>query len=412
MLSLPAAAAVILLLLTLLNVGLTCAVVRMLRRPLAPLLSDDECPPGLVVLCLRGGDEFLDRSLRLLFRQDYPRYRVRVVLDSADDPARQFVDRVMAELRPPHVEVVTLAERHPTCTYKMSGILWGTRELPPGTEFVALMDGDTVPHRTWLRELATPLIRGGALCSTGNRWFFPEVSSPAAMVRSVWGASALLLMTVFRIPWGGTMAVRREVIQDERVRERLRHAFSEDTTLGQFVEEIGGRVHIEPRLIILNREQIGLGSFFRFEIRQLLAVRLQHRCWKWMALHGLTSLPLLAYPLARLAGMPTGQGVGAAFLAYSLTLGWQSLQLGAEVRRLLEAREEELPTWSLRRVWHAIVAVPATLLLHWAAVVRALGARRVMWRGVHYRIGRETPLRVLYHESPELVPEASRRRAA
>lgn len=412
MLSLPAAAAIILLVLAILNVGLTLAVIRVLRRPQAPLLSDDECPPGLVVLCLRGGDEFLDRSLRLLFQQDYPRYRVRVVLDAVDDPAREYVDRVMAELRPPHVEVVTLQERYPTCTYKMSGILWGTRDLPPGTAFVALMDGDTVPHSTWLRELATPLVRAGAMCSTGNRWFFPEVSSPAAMVRSVWGASALLLMTVFRIPWGGTMAVRREVIEDERLRERLRHAFSEDTTIGQFVEENGGRVHIEPRLIILNREQVGLGSFFRFEIRQLLAVRLQHRCWKWMALHGLTTIPLAAYPLARLAGMPTGQGVGAAFLAYSLTLGWQSLRLGGEVGRLLEARQEDIPAWSLTRLGHALIAIPATLLLHWAAVARALGARRVTWRGVHYQIGGETPLRVLYHESPEAVPAPPQRQAA
>ena len=75
-------------LLALFNIAAAVAAMRLLRRRAPALLSDEEAPPGLVLLCLRGGDPFLAQSLRSLFAQDYPDYRVRIVLDSASDSAR------------------------------------------------------------------------------------------------------------------------------------------------------------------------------------------------------------------------------------------------------------------------------------------------------------------------------------
>lgn len=393
------AVGVILIAGALFNLATAFMVQRMLRRPLTPLVTDDEAPLGLVVLCLRGGDEFLDRSLRRLFTQDYPRYRVRIVLDSAQDTARPYVDQVIRELEPAHVEVVTLGERFDTCTYKMSGILWGTRSLPEGTAFVALMDGDTVPHSTWLRELATPLVRDGALCSTGNRWYFPERPEFASLVRVCWGAGALIMMSLNRIPWGGTMAFRREVIADERLRDRIRHAFSEDTTIGQFVNELGGRVEVDPRLLIVNFEGTSLKGFFGFETRQLLAARLQHRAWGWIVACGTAGLPMLVYPLARIGGWRPDRLLDALFAVYFFSLATQAILFGPAVRRLLRMRDEYLPRWNARRVVLGLLAAPTAQLLHLVAIVRAITMRVVVWRGVHYRIGHNPRLLVVHDES-------------
>jgi hypothetical protein len=265
---------------------------------------------------------------------------------------------------------------------------------------VALMDGDTVPHRSWLRELATPLIRDQAKCCTGNRWYFPEVPTLGSMIRVAWGAGALIMMSLFRIPWGGTMAFRREVIEDERLRDRIRHAFSEDTTIGQFVNELGSRVEIDPRLMIVNYEQIAIPGFFNFDTRQLLAVRLQHRRWPWVALYGLVGLPLLPYPLARLCGWSPETAVDVAFGAYFFSYAMQVVLFAPAIRGMLRTRNESLPGWNLRRVLFGLLALAVTPLLHAIALVRACTMRRVVWRGVTYQLGANPRLQVVGDESP------------
>ena len=290
-------------LLALLRLAECLFIVRYIRRVGTEPLADDESPPVLVVLCLRGGDPFLSRTLRALIAQGYPNFRVRIIVDSPEDEAHQNLREVLGEPPPEHVEVRTLMERHQTCTFKMSGILHGTVDLPEDVALVALMDGDTVPHASWLRELATPIVRGDAAVTTGNRWFSPDRPTLGSMCRFWWNAAAVPQMTFFHMPWGGTMAIRRDLITDERLRDRLQHACSEDTTVGQFAREQGHHVHFEPSLVILNREEIDLTSFFNFETRQLLFTRLEFRPYRWMVLIGLASIAVVIYPLTRACGL-------------------------------------------------------------------------------------------------------------
>lgn len=378
--------------------------IRHLRQPQSPLLEGAECPPALVILCLRGGDPFLHRSLGLLIDQDYPRYRIRIVVDSPDDEAHQYLKKVFGESPPAHVEILTLTERHSTCTYKMSGILFGSQNLPEGTACVAFMDGDTVPHRTWLRELATPIVRDGAGVSTGNRWYAPQQLSLGSLCRVWWGASALSLMTWFRIPWGGTMAVRSDLLRDEELRTRLRHAYSEDTTIGQFAADRGERIEFPPTLVILNREVIGMRSLFQFDVRQMFAVRLTHQCWPLMALHGVVSGLTLTYPLWRLCGLPVSGMADVAFAVFIFAWGTIELVQMVSIRQILATRGDRLAGWSEPLRWfYALLALIVLPCLHMAAVLHAATLRRIYWRGVWYRIGGQPPLRV---ERDEWMPAA------
>src|SRR5690606_22940746 len=161
-------------------------LLRAFRSGSPPRLEDAECPPVLVVMCLRGTDPFLSRSLRELFRQDYPNYRVRIVLDSESDPAGGLVEEVRRELGAGHVEIISLTSRDRFCSAKMSALLRGTSDLPVQIEFVATFDGDCVLHRSCLRELIAPLVREDATVTTGNRWYVPETLSLAAVARMQW----------------------------------------------------------------------------------------------------------------------------------------------------------------------------------------------------------------------------------
>lgn len=375
------------------HVMLTWRIVRRLLRPDPALLTDDECPPALVVLCLRGGDPFLHRTLNRLLDQGYPRYRIRIMLDSATDEARGYVEEALGSSPPENVEVRYLENRHATCTYKMSGILAATEELPPGTQIVALLDGDTVLHRTWLRELATPFIREGATVVTGNRWYVPDRATLPNLVRFWWSSSALALMYVLRIPWGGTLAVRAETIQDPELRHRIQHAFSEDTTIGQFANERGGRVSFQRALIINNGEDITLRGLFNFDSRQLIAVKMQHRGWRWLGLHGLVASVWIIFPVLR-GWSDFEPWVIFTFRSLLAVLLVQAFLQDWCIRRVLRQRGERLPWWNPWRLFLSLIALLIVPFVHVPAAIRAYFSRRIVWRGVSYRLGGTPPVQV------------------
>jgi glycosyltransferase involved in cell wall biosynthesis len=368
--------------------------VRRLRPVRRNLLDDAHAPPALVVLCLRGGDPFLDRTLARLIDQDYPHYRVRIVVDSLHDGAAAAVQAFLALHPAPHVEVQTLARRFSTCTGKLSSLLQATRKLPPEVELVAILDGDTVLHRGWLRELASTIVVQEADVATGNRWYIPEHSSFPNYIRYWWNSSALGLMAWFRIPWGGTTAVRRWVIEHPELRKRLRFAFSDDTTIGQFAREQGAVIQFRPQLVINNAESTSLRGFFNFEIRQLLAVKMQHRAWPWLALHGILATVFIAFPLSRLWVEPAAwiKLLFRCGLAVSLLTPCVQEWL---LRRTFRERGESPPRWTIRRLTTATLALAALPVVHLAAIVRATVSQVIQWRGVEYRLQGEPPVQIL-----------------
>ncbi|MFV0444132.1 MAG: glycosyltransferase [Planctomycetaceae bacterium] len=383
--------------LSVVHLVLLTRTVRRLLTPDAPLLQDQECQPAVVLLCLRGDDPHLPRTLARLAELDYPDYRIRIMLDSETDAAGEAIRRVLSPQLVERFEVRVLTKRFDSCTYKMSAILEGTRELPPGTAVLALLDGDTVLHRSWLRELATPILRGQAEVVTGNRWYIPERTTLANLVRYWWSSSALSLMYVLKLPFGGTMALRPEIIENEPLRERIRHAFSEDTTIGQFVTEQGGRVLFQRSLTINNGEDISLRGFFNFDTRQLLAVRMQHANWTWLGLHGLLSCAWAVYPVLR-GWLPFEPWIVYTFRSLLAGLCLQAFLQDWAVRRILKARGEQPAWWS---PWRLLLSLPALLLLaflHTAAVIRAFLTRHINWRGVVYRLHGQPPVQVLRDE--------------
>ncbi|MEZ6064246.1 MAG: glycosyltransferase [Planctomycetaceae bacterium] len=372
---------------------LVVSVRRLWRRRREPL-PDAECPPALIVLCLRGGDPFLHRTLRRLCRQDYPDYQVRIVVDSAHDPAAEIVQDFLADERATHVTVQSLVQRLPTCTSKLSSLLQATEQLPAGTAFVAILDGDTVLHRHWLRELAAGIVRDGADVTTGNRWYVPEHNSITNFVRYWWNSSAFALMSLFHIPWGGTTAVRANVIQHPELRARLAHAFSDDTTIGQFVSERRGRIAFHPQLVINNSEDTSLRGFFNFEVRQLLTVRMQHGAWRWLSVHGILATIFLIFPIIRQLYEPAPALKlffrGGVLLILATVLAQELL-----VRRQYRLRGESLPLWTPLRLVTAIAGLMLLPIIHVAAVLRAASTTTINWRGLVYQLHGTTPVELV-----------------
>lgn len=368
------------------------------QRQLWPQDPAGGWPVAEVVLCLRGADPSLAGALAALAHQAYPGpWRLQLVVDSYVDPAWAVAEASLEALeasgqaRWQAAELRALGQRPQRGSLKSASLRQAFGALHPDTELVALVDADAIVSPLWLADLARACSQPGIGAVSGNRWYQPRGRSLAGRVRAGWNGGALVLMTLLGIPWGGSLAVRRQVIDAGAWRERLKTSLCEDTSLIQPLRELGWRYAFRPELIALDQDDsMALPDLAPWIGRQLLTARLHHPAWPLVALHGGGSALLL------LAAAATWLLLGrSALLAEALglyELGCMGLLLWIEataLSALAQAGNEAphrraAPLW--RRAWDWLKALPVTQLIYAVAFWHACWDRQVGWRGITYRV--------------------------
>ena len=372
--------------------ALTLGFVRVLRRCRYAHLSDQACPKVAVILCVRGEDPFLTDCLTALLHQDYPNYDTRVVVDHADDPALVVVRECIEASDAPNVRWELLRDRHDTCSLKCSSLVQAARQLDATYEAIALLDSDTVPHASWLRELIAPLLDERCGASTGNRWYMPATPSVGATARYFWNVFAVVQMYWLRIPWGGSLAVKMDVVRKSDLLKSWSSALCEDTMLYSVLQKQALRLAFVPSLIMINREDCGLRNYYRWVRRQLLNARLYHPLWKAVVFHGLltATLPLFLLALFTVAVVTENRQITTwvivASLLYVVLLSLLLWPFEASVRQFAAQRGEPTAWMSWQFLVSCVSALPLLQILYPMALASALLSQRVDWRGVEYQI--------------------------
>ena len=383
---------VILVASTLIQFFLVAGFVDCLRKWRRPLLEDASCPPAAIVLCLRGGDPFLSRCLDGLLAQDYPNYDVCFIVDHADDPAMPILRKSLAESSFERFRLEILTQPLTTCTLKCSSLIQAVEGLTETTEFIALLDADTIPHRTWLRELATALVPTHVGAATGNRWYMPAHCSQGSLTRYLWNAAAIVQMYWYKIAWAGTLAIKLDSIRRSGILERWRHAYGDDTLVRTQLATIGQKVVFVPTLMMINRENCTLASFQSWVKRQLLSARLYHPFWLLVVGHGISSAVVILWGLLSglallLQGNPIGAGL--VFLAiFAFHVGQICLLPWMEnaVCAIASARGEDV-SWPNKSNWFYILWIGwLTQWIYTWALLKCLFLNRFTWRGIDYKI--------------------------
>lgn len=377
--------------------------VHRLNRWKQPLLADDKCPHATIILCLRGSDPFLDRCIHGLRRLDYPNYEVVLVVDSDRDPANEIIDQhLKSDWK--NVNRVFLKDRLETCSLKCSSLIHGVEVADPKSEFFAFIDADTVPHQGWLRELASSLQFSDVGAVTGNRWYMPLRDSIGSYVRYVWNAAAVVQMYWYAIAWGGTVAIKRSAIAQANLLEKWRRSLCEDTMLRSELSKAGLKVKFVPSLMMINREDCSIASYYSWVKRQLLTARLYHPMWLAVLGHGISSALLLVIAIGLLifelvVWMTTG-GNGHLALALGGGLFFFQLYLTAllpvmerAVSRIVESRGED-SQWPGKRLYLKLFGyVFLTQWIYTIALIASSLMKRVEWRGIHYQVNGRWDLR-------------------
>src|SRR5205085_8257571 len=124
-------------------------------------------------------------------------------------------------------------------------------------------------------------------------------------------------MFIFRIPWGGSMAMRRETIHRGRLTEHWAGCFCEDTSSYGPLYDLGLRIEVVPAATQFNEESLEMAGAARFIFRQLLCVRLHTAKWNSLLVQNLANAVAIGIATAVAS-------VGAYYQDWNVTIAFGS----------------------------------------------------------------------------------------
>ena len=372
------------------------------------LLADEELPKTAVILCLRGADPFLSDCLQALLDQNYSQYDLKIVVDRMEDPAWTIATETVQDHGATNVQISPLRIIRKSCSLKCSSLIQAVTELDDSYKAIAFVDADTIVHPNWLRELVTPLADPNVGATTGNRWYVPTGSYWGSLVRYMWNVSAVVQMYLYGIPWGGSLAVKTEVLHRTRLLDKWGKAFCEDTMMRQILGKHKIQIKFVPSLMILNQEECNLPDLKTWMQRQLIFSRLYHPHWLTLLGSGIfTILCPLVLSVLFVATLLTGQWYAAAlsfsyYSSYVVALLLIVLFLEQGIQLVISSDHQPSPQLSVAVIFRMLIAIPCTQWVYGLVFFSSLWISKVKWRGITYKFKSPWKMRLVEYRPYQL----------
>lgn len=390
-----------------------------------------------VILCVRGADPSLTACLNGLARLAHPNYDLHLAADSEADAGLRAAQTLLNQISSPNYRTLkthVIKSIESGCSLKCTALITTIMSLDQETEIVALVDADSIVDACWLSDLIAPLTDERVGVATGNRWFEPLDQKLGSRVRQVWNAAAIAQMSVYQIPWGGSLAIRTETIESCDLLNVWSKCFCEDTPLPRIMKSNQLQVVRVHDLIVPNTESTTLSEAFRWITRQLITVRLHHRAWPLVLGHAIFSLFCLAGAIVGLGviGGWAGQESRAVFwtllgsFAFFQTVNCLLLRtIGNANRKIIASRQrangeairqqgnptiaemEVEPGTASKSLVATLAAVLATQAIYPFAALNAARKRTVRWRGIDYELGNRGRVTMLEYQPFAQASESS-----
>ena len=347
-----------------------------------PVDRQEEAPEGVVVL-LSVRDDW-DGGAELIARLKAQTARFRLVIASSGACAAA---EALAAREGDWVQLVRagVAADEGQKVHKLRAAL---RVLREGDRYLVLVDADIEPPARLVGRLLFPLVRGKADIVTGYRLLLPEAHWRAALV----GAVEMQLATLPRaasatMPWGGAMALTRDVADRLDLDAVLAGRLSDDMAIG--LAGWRAKLRLRPVRDLLVASPLEARGSIGFGVRQYRHI--------W------TNSPRM-WAVATLVVM-----VQAAGWVWALACGgWAAMAVGygaaigrASVRRRIvgSVLEPEQVGAVARSLWWDVLAPFAVCWTHLGMQLSAACSRRIIWGGFDYWVKKGKVARMNRHHS-------------
>jgi cellulose synthase/poly-beta-1,6-N-acetylglucosamine synthase-like glycosyltransferase len=363
-----------------------------LRSYKPQLLPDEKLPKTAVILCLRGADPFLHNCLRSLLQQNYPQYDLKLIIDSQEDPAFKIVTETINELGATNVQINILRAVRYNCSLKCSSLIQALSDLDNAYPVIAFIDADTVVHPNWLRELVTPLLDDKVGLTTGNRWYVPTGNYWGSLVRYSGNVSTVVQMFLFQIPWGGTLAIKTEVLNRIKLLDKWGQVLTDDMLLHKLVKKQKLQIKFIPSLLMLNQEESSLGNLLESLKRLIISSKLYHPGWLAIISEAYSSILvpnlviIIIFYLLLQSQWYAGFLLFSSYISYTIGLVLLMLLMEVSIHHILHNQGKKIPKLSPLIILKMLIAIPFTQWIYGLIILSSLWTSSITWRGITYRI--------------------------
>src|SRR5258708_36344604 len=129
-------------------------------------------------------------------------------------------------------------------------------------------------------------------------------------------------MSLFRMPWGGTLAIRRATFDAAGLLDKWSRSFNDDIVLGAAVSRLGLETRFVPSLLMIENGESPIQNVRSFVFRELMHLKFYLRAWPAIVVFGMLTILLVPASMACLwAEVVRGDWVaallsGAAIVAF------------------------------------------------------------------------------------------------
>ena len=216
-------------------------------------------PKAAIIAPHYGWDAQTEESVKPLLTQDYAgEYEVffvtHAVGESDCDPSYSHLGRLAEE----HLHVRALLapniiDNALPRSQKVQNLITAITELPDDVEIIAFVDADVTVREDWLRLLVEPLQDPRIGATVGARFYYPHTLNLPSLVEAIWVNFQISTQGDhhFTMVWGGSNAIRRNLIRDANVLQRWENAAIEDHNLTHAVRDSKLKVHFVPDCVVI-----------------------------------------------------------------------------------------------------------------------------------------------------------------
>jgi cellulose synthase/poly-beta-1,6-N-acetylglucosamine synthase-like glycosyltransferase len=345
-------------------------------------------PFASIIAPCRGLDVDLYENLTALFAQNYPSYEIIFVVDDETDEAVKVIKAVSDQNVNQIRSKLVIAGKADDSSQKVHNLRRAVLEVSGESKVFVFIDSDARANQNWLRNLVAPLENEKIGCATGYRWFISKNGGFFSELRAVWNASiasALGTNTKSNFCWGGSLAIRRATFEKLEIGEKWRGTLSDDFAVTRRMQEAKLPIYFVPQCLTPTVEDCTFSELLEFTTRQMKITRVYAaNLWK-ASFAGAFLFTLVFWSgillLFFLSGWHFWLTVTFEIVIFLLGAGKAWLRLAA-VKSVLTDFEKEL---NRQFVWQ-ITLWTITPALYFYNCFRALLSRKIIWRGIEYRM--------------------------
>ena len=339
-----------------------------------------------IIAPCRGLEEDLRENLAALFRQNYQQFEILFVVDDGRDEAVSTIEEISRQ-GGKHAKLI-VAGKTVECGQKVHNLRRAVLEVSGESEVFVFVDSDARPGENWLKNLVAPLEDETTGAATGYRWFVATRGGFFSQLLSVWNASiasALGANTEKNFCWGGATAIRRDVFERIKMREKWRGTLSDDFAVTRAVKEANLKIRFVPQCLTVSTADVSFAELLEFTTRQMKITRVYApRLWKASFVGSIIFTFVFWIGIALLfflSGWHFWLTLALLLIIFAFGAAKARLRLKA-VKLVLKDYENELN----RQTFSHITLWTVSPILYFYNCFCALLSRRIVWRGIKYEL--------------------------